>query len=119
MGDIVGRLLTMPILVLSAKICPAGVEGTLFALLMSISNFSSSVSAYWGSLICYLAGVDHDHYANLPWLIIIRSLFKLVPLFFLFLIPDGNPEMEIHHTGDDISSSSLESRLSMKERAKV
>ncbi|CAI9274885.1 unnamed protein product [Lactuca saligna] len=37
--QLVGRLKWMPLLVLSSQLCPPGIEGTFFALLMSIDNF--------------------------------------------------------------------------------
>ena len=35
---VLGQLAFMPLLVLAASLCPPGVEGTLFALLMSVFN---------------------------------------------------------------------------------
>ncbi|MBE9068481.1 folate/biopterin family MFS transporter, partial [Leptolyngbya cf. ectocarpi LEGE 11479] len=37
---VMGQIAFMPVLVLSARLCPKGVEATLFALLMSISNLA-------------------------------------------------------------------------------
>lgn len=96
-SDVVSRLKTMPLLVLCAKVCPPGLEGTLFALLMSISNFSGSISSYWGALLCYWIGIAKDQYEGLWIAVLIRSALKLVPIFFLFLIPDACPQQEIHN----------------------
>ena len=41
---VVGQITWMPVLVLSARLCPKGVEATLFALLMSIWNLSGLLS---------------------------------------------------------------------------
>jgi len=41
------RLKWMPMLVLSSKLCPSGIEGTFFALLMSIDN-AGILSSSWG-----------------------------------------------------------------------
>ena len=37
------KIANMPSYVLAAKVCPAGVEATLFALLMGLSNFGSTI----------------------------------------------------------------------------
>ncbi|KAG7379619.1 hypothetical protein PHYPSEUDO_008346 [Phytophthora pseudosyringae] len=91
-ADVVGRLKTMPIMVLCAKLCPRGIEGTLFALLMSISNVSYSVSEFWGAFVCDWMGITKDEYEMLWLAIVIRSASKVVPIFFLFLIPSTDPQ---------------------------
>lgn len=91
-ADVISRLKTMPVLVLCAKLCPKGVEGTLFALLMSISNFSYSVSEFWGALICSSLGISKDSFENLWLAIVFRSVLKVTPILFLFLIPKTDPQ---------------------------
>jgi len=91
-ADVISRLKTMPVLVLCAKLCPKGIEGTLFALLMSISNFSQSVSEFWGALVCTWLGIAKDEYDLLWVAIVLRSVLKVVPIFFLFLIPATDPQ---------------------------
>merc|ERR1712157_65442 len=104
-SDIVCRLKSMPVLVLCNKICPETVEGTLFALLMSITNLSSTMSSYWGAILCHWIGISKDNYDNLWLAILIRSIFKIIPIFFLSLIPDVSPQEEIknlRHTKPNI-----------------
>ena len=48
---VVGQITWMPVLVLSARICPKGVEATLFALLMSIWNLSGLLSHEFGAIL--------------------------------------------------------------------
>lgn len=91
-ADVISRLKTMPVMVLCAKLCPKGIEGTLFALLMSISNFSRSASEVWGALVCRWLGIAKDEYDMLWLAIIVRSALKVVPIFFLFLIPAADPQ---------------------------
>ncbi|CAH0478362.1 unnamed protein product [Peronospora belbahrii] len=90
-ADVIGRLKTMPIMVLCAKLCPRGIEGTLFALLMFISNISNSVSEFWGAILCDWMGIAKDEYDMLGTAIVVRSVLKVVPIFFLFLIPTSDP----------------------------
>ncbi|TDH67964.1 hypothetical protein CCR75_005416 [Bremia lactucae] len=91
-AEVIGRLKTMPIMVLCAKLCPRGIEGTLFALLMSISNLSYSVSEFWGAFVCEWMGIDKDEYEMLWLAIVLRSALKVVPIGFLFLIPSTDPQ---------------------------
>lgn len=48
MTDVVLSVLGMPVLVLAARMCPVGIEGTMFATLMSINNLASGVSGATG-----------------------------------------------------------------------
>lgn len=107
-ADVIGRLKTMPIMVLCAKLCPRGIEGTLFALLMSISNVSYSVSEFWGAFLCDWMGIAKDEYDMLGLAIVVRSVLKVVPILFLFLIPSTDPQDIIDKL--DFSSSAHESQ---------
>lgn len=95
--DVVARLKHMPSLVLCAKICPPGVEGTMFALLMSIYNFSWSVSSFGGSWLCTSLNITKTNFSGLPKAVIIRSIAKVLPLGLLFLIPASTTI----HTGEE------------------
>jgi BT1 family len=46
---VLGRVSFMPVLVLAARVCPEGVEATLFATLMSILNGGSVTGGFLGS----------------------------------------------------------------------
>ncbi|CAI0420967.1 unnamed protein product, partial [Linum tenue] len=62
----IGRVKWMPLLVLSSKLCPPGIEGTFFALLMSI-----------------------DHIG------LLFSTWRLLPVALLFLIPRADPNLSV------------------------
>lgn len=118
-SDVVGRMKTMPMLVLAAKICGEGVEGTLFALIMSISNFSYSVSSYWGAILCSMLDISRNQYENYWIAILIRSIFKLIPIFFLFLIPsevaDGGSKTDMKEAKQvELSASSMEDEVELE-----
>ncbi|TYZ62111.1 hypothetical protein PybrP1_012098 [[Pythium] brassicae (nom. inval.)] len=87
LSDVVARLKHMPSLVLCAKICPPGIEGTMFALLMSIYNFSWSVSSYGGAWLCTYLQISKTDFSGLAAAVTVRSAAKLVPLLLLFMVP--------------------------------
>ncbi|XP_050219817.1 folate-biopterin transporter 1, chloroplastic [Mercurialis annua] len=95
----------MPVLVLAAKLCPEGMEATLFATLMSISNGGSVVGGLIGAGLTQLFGITKDSFDNLATLIILCNLSSLLPLPLLGLLPsDGcDPVME---EGGDIEMKS-------------
>ncbi|KAB2067514.1 hypothetical protein ERO13_A09G216700v2 [Gossypium hirsutum] len=77
----------MPVLVLAAKLCPEGMEATLFATLMSISNGGNVLGGLIGAALTQIFGVTKDKFDNLAALIILCNLSSLLPLPLLHLLP--------------------------------
>ena len=113
---VVGQITWMPVLVLSARLCPKGVEATLFALLMSIWNLSGLLSHELGALLTSWLGVTENNFDNLWLLVIITNLSTLLPLPFLGWLPSGDPKEEydgeyapgeapVHSSGGLVESS--------------
>lgn len=75
-----GYVAFMPTLVLAAQMCPPGIEGTLFAALMSIYNASGTVSNELGALVTKLLGVSETNFDNLWLLVLICNFSSLLPL---------------------------------------
>ena len=91
---VVGQITWMPVLVLSARLCPKGVEATLFALLMSIWNLSGLLSHEFGAVLTSWLGVTESNFDNMWLLVIITNLSTLLPLPFLGWLPSGDPKAE-------------------------
>lgn len=77
----------MPILVLAARLCPPGVEATLFATLMSISNGGGVAGGVLGAGLTELLGVTSHNFDNLALLLVLCNVSSLLPLPFLHLLP--------------------------------
>ncbi len=84
---LMGEITFMPILVLAARICPQGVEATLFALLMSVFNLAGLVSHELGAVLTHYLGVTETNFDNLWLLITITNLSTLLPLLFINWLP--------------------------------
>jgi folate/biopterin transporter len=89
---VVGQITWMPVLVLSARLCPPGVEATLFAMLMSIWNLSGLLSHELGALLTSWLGVTEHNFDKLWLLVIITNLSTLLPLPFLGWLPSADPQ---------------------------
>ncbi|MGF1512461.1 MAG: folate/biopterin family MFS transporter [Elainellaceae cyanobacterium] len=87
---VMGEIAYMPILVLAARICPPGVEATLFALLMSILNLARLVSHEGGALLTKALGITEASFEQLWLLVLIANVSTLLPLLFLRLLPDDS-----------------------------
>lgn len=95
---VMGQIAFMPVLVLSARLCPPGVEATLFALLMSIWNLSGLLSHELGALITHWLGITETNFDNLWLLVVITNTSSLLPLPFLGWLPAADPKAEIRST---------------------
>jgi folate/biopterin transporter len=93
---VIGKVLFMPILVLSTKLCPPGIEATFFALIMSVFNLGGTVSYALGSIMMKWLGITEHQFDSLWLLIIITNCSSLIPIFFINWLPDA--KIEIDHS---------------------
>lgn len=96
----------MTVLVLCARICPAGIEGTLFACLMGLLNAAASVGDFFAAVLTTafdvtctqvkndvdLDPVTHCNFSSLWIIVSIAQATTLLPLFFLWLVPAGHED---------------------------
>jgi len=92
-GPAVGMFAYMPMLVLTSKLVPPGLEATTYALLAGFQNFGGTVSSQVGIYLTQLAGIESTGRCNFdnlgPLVGVCHCLLPLlaIPLTFL-LIPD-------------------------------
>lgn len=84
---VMGQIAFMPVLVLAARLCPAGIEATFFALLMSISNLANLVSHELGALLTHWLGITEHNFDQLWLLVVITNVSTLLPLPLLSWLP--------------------------------
>jgi hypothetical protein len=89
------RIKWLPLLVLAAKICPPGIEGTFFAFLMSVDNMGLLSSSWAGGVLLKVLGVTRSNFRYLWLAFVIRNLMRLLPLLFLHFIPNTNSDVPI------------------------
>ncbi|XP_048539289.1 probable folate-biopterin transporter 2, partial [Triticum urartu] len=94
-AKMINRIKWMPLLVLSSKLCPPGIEGTFFALLMSIDNIGVLTASWIGGLLLHLLRITRTEFKNLWAAILIRNVMRLLPLALLFLVPRSDPNSNI------------------------
>ncbi len=90
---VMGQLTFMPVLVLAARLCPPGIEATLFALLMSVLNLSGLVSKEGGAILTHLLGVTDANFDKLWLLVLITNLGSMLPLIFINLLPNEQAQL--------------------------
>lgn len=84
---IISRIRLMPMIVLSTKLCPLGIEGTFFALLMCIDSLGSLSSKWGGGFVLHVLNVTRTNFTNLWLVVLIRNLLRIATLGLIFLVP--------------------------------
>jgi len=84
------QITLLPVLVLAAKLCPPGIEASLYAMFVSIVNLSSVVSEWLGGELTRYLDITRDNFTNLPVLITVCTLSTLFALVFVQCLPEGN-----------------------------
>jgi folate/biopterin transporter len=105
---IAGQLTFMPVLILAARLCPPGIEATLFAMLMSVLNLSGLVSKEGGAILTHLLGVTDTNFDQLWLLVLITNLGSVVPLVFIKLLPNEDPQLIVTNTRSIPPASTIE-----------
>ncbi|KAG0479885.1 hypothetical protein HPP92_010506 [Vanilla planifolia] len=112
-GRVVSRIRWMPMIVLSTRLCPSGIEGTFFALLMCIDSLGSLTSKTMGGLVLHLLHVTRTDFKNLWLTLFIRNLLRLTTLALVCLLPEIHqsdvllPTELLKHNGGDGESHKL------------
>ncbi|QCD99280.1 Folate-biopterin transporter [Vigna unguiculata] len=94
----------MPMLVLSSKLCPSGIEGTFFALLMSIDNVGLLSASWGGGFVLHILRITRTRFDNIWLAILIRNILRITPLWLLFLVPRADPTSSILPTTETMDS---------------
>lgn len=99
----------IPLMVLTARLCPKGIEATMFAILASIMNIGLAVSDLGGAWLLSMFDVHQAtgtlaaNYSGLDKVLWIAILSSFLPMPFLKKLPDVR-------TADDTVSPSAEKR---------
>src|SRR6478672_9851024 len=115
---VMGQITFMPVLVLAARLCPSGIEATLFALLMSVNNLAGLLSHEVGAFLTYWLGVTETNFEHLWQLVVITNLSTLLPLPLLGWLPASDPHVELsspENSGKHAHAPIMESQSSVSQ----
>ncbi len=87
---VAGEITLMPLLVLAARLCPPGIEATLFALVMSVFNLGGLISHELGAILTHLFGVTETNFEHLWMLMLVTNLSTLLVLPLVQWLPDAS-----------------------------
>ncbi|KAG8379578.1 hypothetical protein BUALT_Bualt07G0103500 [Buddleja alternifolia] len=80
---------------ISSKLCPSGIDGTFFVLLMSIDHIGEFTASWGGGVLLQLLEVTRTTFDDLWLAILVRSIFRVRPIGILFFIPSSDPNVAI------------------------
>lgn len=86
--SLVAQVMTMPICVLGARLCPTGVEASLYSTLMSVSNLGGLVSSYAGAALTEAFAITNEEFSNLWKLSLLCTGLSILPVAFVHYVPD-------------------------------
>jgi len=93
-----GTFAFFPLLALAIRLCPPLCEATVYATVMAAGNLGTFLAAQFGALLTWALGVNEHTFDNLWILVIICSVAKLLPLFFIcYLTPSGDADKATAH----------------------
>lgn len=87
LNEAVAEIQLLPLLVLTACICPPGLEGSAYSTMLAVRNLGSAMSKGSSAVVMSLLGIDGSHFEHLVPFIWICGCFNLLPFFFVHLIP--------------------------------
>ncbi|KAF4351774.1 hypothetical protein F8388_008784 [Cannabis sativa] len=111
---IVSRIRWMPMIVLSSRLCPLGIEGTFFALLMCIDSLGSLTSKWGGGMVLHLFHVTRNDFTNLWLVVLIRNVLRFSTLALIFLVPKSG-QSEAIIPSDLLTNNSASITIDNKE----
>jgi len=92
--SIVGWICTMPVIVLASRLCPEGMEGTMYALIMSINSMGGIIGSQLGAGLTVYLGVTEKNMDNFWLLVFICNISTVLPLVLINWIPEEDPDVD-------------------------
>jgi len=117
--SIVGQVLIMPVCVIGARMCPRGIEGSLYSTLMSISNFGGLIASWLGAALTDEFHITNNHFHNLWKLSFLCTVLSMLPALFVHYMPAVSAvdfDSSSRHTGQHECSDTTHLRIQREQK---
>ena len=84
---IASMLLTLPIVIHTATLCPEGSEGTTYSIVMSWMNLTAILSESIEGLVTSAMGITDDNLSAMSYFCSVALMMSIVPFVFLKILP--------------------------------
>ena len=88
--EAISEIQLLPLLVMMTKLCPKGLEGSVYAVMMSIRSLGIGISKILSAGLSFSLGITANNFSNIGLLVWISTGFLLLPLLFLHLVSSNN-----------------------------
>ena len=82
-GALIGWMMQMPVFILAARLCPQGMEATMYATIMSVINLSGQIGGQGGAALTWALGITEHNLDHFWLLVLICNLSSLLPLLLI------------------------------------
>ncbi|GBE59866.1 integral membrane protein [Babesia ovata] len=90
--QLVGEINSLPIFIMATRLCPPGIESSMYSFLWTAQFLGLDVSTYLSSLLTYAFGISANHFGGLVHLIVFCAIAHIIPIFYVHLLPDTIPK---------------------------
>ncbi len=122
----IAGLLSVPTFLLLSRVCPDQLESSMFAILAATTNFAQTANGLISAFICESLAITPDgspdeteKFANMWIANLILAGLKLVPLIFLWLLPDNRMTDSMEFLRTDMLCDSPWRRFTFNRNAKT
>jgi len=112
----------IPLMVLTARLCPKGIEATMFAILASVMNIGLAISDLGGAALVSIFNVNQAtetiaaNYTHLDKVLWIAILSSLLPMPLLKKLPDIRAANEIIYEGTPSLEAAIKSSVEPEKK---
>lgn len=89
-----GELMTMPLIMLVCNYCQKGIEGSLYALFMSVMNFGYFIAGQFQALLVHVFKVTADNFDNFYKCLLITTSYLVAEAIFTCFIKEKEYKKE-------------------------
>ncbi|GFE55524.1 integral membrane protein protein [Babesia ovis] len=100
--QLVGEINSLPIFIMATRLCPPGIESSMYSFLWTAQFLGLDISTYISSLLTYAFGIGARHFDGLINLIVFCAIAHMVPIFFVHLLPDRIPKTPVAEEAETV-----------------
>ncbi|EKX72396.1 BT1 folate/biopterin transporter family protein [Theileria equi strain WA] len=93
--ELVTEIYALPIYAMVTRICPEGIESSVYSMLWSVQVIGGNVNVYLSCLTMYMFGLDGKHFERLASFLVMCTILHLLPILFVWMIPGRTSGAEL------------------------
>nr|PVC52785.1 hypothetical protein MACL_00000527 [Theileria orientalis] len=91
----IGEMNSFPIYVMATRLCPRGIESSMYSFLWTVQFLGMDIGTYISSLMTHLFKINNHNFQGLVPMILVCAAAQLIPNMFVGMLPDQLPTVQI------------------------